>query len=262
VKFLKYPLVLAVGTVLGFVVGGLLVFFLFGGVKRAAAPPPQPAAPANSDQSGTATVTLDEPFFGAVLNTIFHDMNAPSFPLSLAQLNQRDGAPAVVSAAYYQSACDGRIVVLPEGSGVRTAVTFKDGKVVAPLAFKGTYNFLGVCVSFTGWAQANIEMRFDEPKQTVYGQVNIETVNLDDSLSGLSNLVTPLVQQTINDRVNPVEILRAQQLALAINVKSSDGTLKAKVRGVTTEVANGELKMHVIYDFSGQKGQTPGANGI
>ncbi|MEO6391910.1 MAG: hypothetical protein ABIP75_08675 [Pyrinomonadaceae bacterium] len=253
---MKYILCLVGGAIAGFIVGGLLIFFVFVGVPRSKTPPPEPSGPANPSQSGTATVTLDEPFFGAVLQTINHDINSPSFPLAM---NQPGGLPGVTPAAFYQatSDCDGRIYVLPEGSGVRTAVQFKDGKIVAPLAFKGSYNFLGICVPFTGWAQGNIEMRFNEEKQTVYGQVNIESVNLDDTLAGLSNLVTPLVQQTINQRVNPVEILRAPQLALAINVKSSDGTLKAKVKNVKSEVANGELKLHIIYEFTGAKGLQP-----
>ena len=198
---------------------------------------------------------LDEQFFGAVMTTIFHDINAPSFPIAQSG---NGGAPSNASA-FYQDDCDGRIYLVQEGSGVRTAVQFKDGKVVAPLAFKGTYNFLGVCVGFTGWAEATIEMRFDEAKQTVYGQLNIDSVNLDDALSGLGNLVTPMIQRTINERVNPLEILRAPQLAMAINVKSSDGTFRAKVHHVDTEVANGQLKMKITYDFTGQKGQTPDA---
>jgi hypothetical protein len=259
---MKYLLTLVGGAVAGFVVGALLVFFVFVGVKRAQSPPPQPTLPVGSTQTGTATVTLDEPFFGAVLNTIFKDINAPSFPLTLAESDRRGQTPGIVPAALFQDSCDGKVVLLPEGSGVRTAVTFKDGKVVAPLAFKGSYNFLGVCVNFTGWAQANINMRFDEQKQTVYGDVSIDSVNLDDSLAGFSNLVTPMVQESINQRVNPLEILRAPQLALALNVKSSDGTLRAKVRSVKAEAMNGELKLNITYDFTGQKGQQPDANSL
>lgn len=246
--------------VVAFLLGAILSYFLFGGVKRAESKPPPASAPPNPSQSGTATVILDEGFFGAVMTTIFHDINAPSFPLAIAQANGPASiAPPNASAFYQDSGCDGRIYLLEEGSGVRTAVQFKDGKVVAPLAFKGTYSFLGVCMPFTGWAEANIEMRFDEAKQTVYGQLNIDSVNLDDLLSGLGNLVTPMIQRTINERVNPLEILRAPQLAMAINVKSSDGTFRAKVHHVDTEVANGQLKMKITYDFTGQKGQSPDA---
>lgn len=250
---------MGVGVFVAFLAGGLLSYFLFGGVKRADSKPPPASVPPNPSQSGSATVILDEAFFDAVMTTIFHDINAPSFPLTLAQSGGPGAVPPGTVSAFYQDGCDGRIYLLQEGSGVRTAVQFKDGKVVAPLAFKGSYNFLGVCVGFTGWAEANIEMRFDEAKQTVYGQLNIDSVNLDDALSGLSNLVTPMIQRTINEKVNPLEILRAPQLAMAINVKSSDGTFRAKVHHVDTEVANGQLKMKITYDFTGQKGQTPDA---
>jgi hypothetical protein len=37
-------------------------------------------------------------------------------------------------------------------------------------------------------------------------------------------------------------------------VKSANGTLKAQVKDVRAEIADGKLTMHITYDFSGVRG--------
>ncbi|TMD57828.1 MAG: hypothetical protein E6I91_22090 [Chloroflexi bacterium] len=83
-------------------------------------------------------------------------------------------------------------------------------------------------------------------------QVNIEGV--PDAFSGI---ITRLVQFSINQRINPLEILRAPQLAVAMPVQSTNGTLKAQVRDVRSEVKDGKLILHITYDFTGVRGQQP-----
>ena len=73
------------GTLLGLVIGGALVFFFFGGAPRAAQLPGEPIQPPdpNGSPAGTAQIVLKQEFFNNVLMTIFRDMNAPSFPLNI-----------------------------------------------------------------------------------------------------------------------------------------------------------------------------------
>jgi hypothetical protein len=85
----------------------------------------------------------------------------------------------------------------------------------------------------------------------------VEAVNLDGAPPMVGGLITPLVQGTINQRVNPQEILRAQQLALSVPVKASNGTLKARVKDVRAEVKDGALRLHVTYDFQAEPGLQP-----
>ncbi|MDQ3043468.1 MAG: hypothetical protein M3R11_13980 [Acidobacteriota bacterium] len=257
-KFITFLL----GAILGLVIGGALVFFLFGGAPRAAQTPPGvPILPPdpNGSPAGTASVVLNQQFFDTVLGTIFRDMNAPAFPLNLTGQNNYDemARPQLASFALQNGGCDGRIILLPQGSGVTTGVRLEDGKITAPLAFTGSTSVFGQCINFAGWAQATLALRFDEAQQNVFGQINVETVNLDNVSPVISGFVTPIVQTTINNRVNPITILRGQQLALNLPITASDGTLKANIKDVRSEVKENALSLFVTYDFVGTKGIQP-----
>ena len=125
---------------------------------------------------------------------------------------------------------------------------------MVPLAFNGSYAVLGNCMQFKGWAQSSIQISFDQSKQTVYGQVNVEGVNLEGVAPVANSFVTVFVQNAINQRVNPLELLRAPQLVPVIPVKASGGVLKAEVKDVRAEILEGSLRLHITYDFQGQKG--------
>lgn len=240
------------GIVLGLIVGGALVFFFFGGAPRAASLPGEPIQPPdpNGSPAGTAQIVLKQDFFNNVLQTIFRDMNAPSFPLNLGE-NKSDDPRAVKFGLLQQNTCDGKITLLPEGSGVKSGLKFENEKINAPLAFQGSTSVLGQCIQFTGWAQANMALRFDAEQQTVFGTLNIETVNLDGIAPFVSGFVTPLVQTTLNQRVNPIPILKGQQIALNLPIAATNGNLKANVKDVRAEVKDNALNLYVIYDFAG-----------
>ncbi|MBD0373330.1 MAG: hypothetical protein ICV60_21010 [Pyrinomonadaceae bacterium] len=250
---MRYILTLLAGIVLG----GLLVFFLLVGAPRANRLPGAPvkAPDAGGDPPGTALIVLDKQFFDTVLAAIFRDMNAPSFQLSkIAESN--DGARLELAA--FQNGCASAVTLLPEGSNVKTEVRIENGKILAPLAFKGSYNapFVG-CVQFTGWAQANLALRFDESQQAVFGQLNVESVTVDGTPPLVGTVVTGLVQGAINQRVNPIQILQSHQLKLSVPVKASEGTLNAQVKDVRAQINNGTLALHITYQFNGQKGIQP-----
>ena len=256
-------IVFLLGAILGLVIGGALVFFMFGGAPRAAQTPPGvPILPPdpNGSPAGTASVVLNQQFFDTVLATIFRDMNAPAFPLNLTGRNSFDQTPQPQLASFALQnggGCEGKIMLLPQGSNITTGVRLENGKINAPLAFTGSTSVFGQCVNFAGWAQANLALRFDEAQQTVFGQINVETVNLDNVSPVISGFVTPIVQTTINNRVNPIMILRGQQLALNLPIAASGGTLKANVKDVRSEVKENAVNLFVTYDFAGTKNIQP-----
>lgn len=237
-------IIFLLGTVLGVILGGAAIFYFFGGVPRAAKVPGNPikAPDANGVPAGTATVTLNQDFFNTVLGTIFRDMNAPAFPLSLTGGNSQP-----------VEGCDGNISLLAEGSGVKTAVNFENNQISLPLAFRGSYNSTFGCLQFTGWAQANLKLSFDEQQQTVFGTIEVQTINLDGIPPFASGFVTPVVQTTLNTRVNPVTVLKGQQIALKIPVAATNSTLQADVKEVRAEVKDNALHLYVTYDFKGVK---------
>lgn len=248
---MKYLLILLLGLLLG---AGIAVYFL--GIPRAKSRPgvavtaPDPAG----DPPGTVVVSLTSGFVDGLLGTIFKDLGAPSFHLAQRGL-QTDGV--TMTQAAFQAGCTNTITLAPDGSNVKTEVQFINGKVQAPLAFSGSYNLLGNCLQFKGWAQTSIGLRFDQASQTVYGQVDVEGVNLEGVNPVANNFVTVFVRNAIDQRVNPLELIRGQQLQLMIPVKASNGAVQARVKDVRAEMVDGALRMHISYEFSGAKGAAP-----
>jgi hypothetical protein len=227
---------LIIGLLIGLILGGALTFYFFVGVPQAVKAPGVPiqAPDPSGAPPGTAQIVLRQQFLNETLGTIFQEMNAPTFPLSEGSAD-----------------CEGRITILQEGSGIQTGVNFDNDRITSPLAFTGSYASPFGCLRFTGWAQANFEMRFDQQNQTVFGQINVETVNLDGVNPVISALVTPVVQSTLNTRVNPVRILDGRQIAINLPVAAANGNLRAAVTDVRAEVKNSALNLYVIYDFAG-----------
>jgi hypothetical protein len=243
---IRYLAVLLAGLLLG----AAFSYFLFVGAPKAKMPPgtyvknPDPGGP----PPGTAIVVLDDKFFNAFLGKIFQDLGSPSFPLQLASgdMNKSNSGFHFIDV---QGGCENKIMLAQEGSGVKTGVVLKDGKITAPLAFNGSYSMLGSCMNFKGWAQTNIQLTFNQEKQSLYGHVNVEGVNLENISPLLSGMVTPVVQGAINQRVNPIEVLRSSQLALSIPVQTIGGTLKAPVKDIRSEIKDNALYLHITYDL-------------
>ena len=222
--------------VLGLLVGGAGAYFLFVGAPHARLPKgevvraPDPSGP----PPGTAVVELDEQFFNTLLSSIFKDLGNPSFPPAGGE------------------GCQNRVVIEPGSGDVRTAVVLQNNQVSVPLAFSGTYNLMN-CQNLRGTAEAGIDFRFDAAEQTLYGQLNVVGVNVEGMSPLLSGLVTAFVQGAINQRVNPIVLMRGQQLKLDVPVQAAGGTLHAQARDVRSEVKDGKLRLYVTYDFKGQK---------
>ena len=232
---MKFILALLLGLVLG-AVGAYLLFVgtpKTGMVKGEAVRAPDPGGP----PPGTAVVELDEQFFGALLDSIFRDLNKPAFPPAAGE------------------GCQNQVVIEPNAGEVKTGVLMREGKVIVPLAFSGTYNLLGNCQNLRGTAEAGLDFRFAPDEQTLYGQLNVAGVNVEGMSPVLSGFVTAFVQGAINQRVNPLVLLRGQQLTLAIPVQAAGGTLQAHAREVHQEAKDGRLRILVTYDFKGAKGQ-------
>jgi hypothetical protein len=242
---MKYVLVLILGILLG---GGAAIFFL--GTPSAKSAPGQAvqAPDKGANPPATVVIAMEQSFIDAVLATTFSGLGTPTFQLG------QTGGDERIEQALFQGGCTNTITLLPEGSGVKTGVQFRNGAVYAPLAFTGSYNLAG-CMQFKGWAQTQIKLRFDQEKQTVYGNVDVEGVNLEGVNPIANNFVTVFVQSAINQRVNPLVLVNEQQLSLMIPVQASNGAVKARAKDVRAEILDGSLKLYLIYEFSGVKGQ-------
>ena len=244
---MKYVLILILGILLG---GGAAIFFL--------GTPPAKSAPGqaiktpdqNGAQPGAVVISLEQSFIDAVLATTFSGLGTPTF-----QLGQSGNGDERIEQALFQGGCTNSITLLAEGSGVKTGVQFRNGNVYAPMAFTGSYNLAGSCMQFKGWAQSKIRLSFDQEKQTVYGYVDVEGVNLEGVNPIANNFVTVFVQGAINQKVNPLILVSEPQLSLQIPVKASNGAVKARAKDVRAEILDGSLKLYLTYEFSGVKDQ-------
>ena len=244
---MRYVAILLVGILLG---GGAAVFFL--GAPPAKSAPGQAIKPPdqNGSQPGAVVISLEQSFIDAVLATTFSGLGTPKF-----QLGQSRNGDERIEQALFQGGCTNSITLLAEGSGVKTGVQFRNGNVYAPMAFTGSYNLAGSCMQFKGWAQSKIRLSFDQEKQTVYGYVDVEGVNLEGVNPIANNFVTVFVQGAINQKVNPLILVSEPQLSLMIPVKASNGSVKARAKDVRAEILDGSLKLYLTYEFSGVKGQ-------
>jgi hypothetical protein len=75
---------------------------------------------------------------------------------------------------------------------------------------------------------------------------DLKLKNVPTSLLGGG--LTGLVQDAIDERVNPVEILRAEQLGARIPVTRND-ELRLRAADVRHEVTGRELRLRIVYEI-------------
>jgi hypothetical protein len=99
-------------------------------------------------------------------------------------------------------------------------------------------------------------LEFDRARQVLGARVTVRELKLKNvPASLLGGGLTGLVQDAIDDRVNPVEILRAEQLGARLPVTRAD-QLRLRARDVRHEVVGRELRLHIVYELVKAKGKS------
>ena len=201
-----------------------------------------------SAQKAEVSISLNEAFFDAALEAVFQS-GAP-LEFSIAQNSDKKGDLSQLSRSFApRSGCSETIKIQREIGGVRTAVRFRDGKIIAPLAFSGNYNppFIG-CVAFSGWAESVIDLEFDQNAQRLVAKARVLNVNLSGTGGMGSSVVAKLVQSSIDKRVNPIELFQLSKLSFALPVKGAND-LQMRATGIRHELQNGAINVVVSYEF-------------
>src|SRR5215207_8225531 len=145
---MKYILVL----LLGLIVGAGAAYYFFVGAPRVKqqqlGAQPLQAPESAGDPPGTVVITFDEKFFDTLLGTIFRDLAPPAFKIGGLRESQTGGGGVRFVAAQEGGGCADQISIAQEGSGARTTVSLKDGRIDVPLAFSGSRNVFGNCMNF------------------------------------------------------------------------------------------------------------------
>lgn len=216
---------------------------------------------AASAQKAEVSISLNEPFFDALLDSVFHNFEPPEFSMARNEIfadgpeKAFAGGPAVswlMTSAFRgetNEQCAESVKILPEMRGVKTSVRFREGKIYVPLAFSGNYAppLVG-CVEFAGWAESNIDLEFDPNTQKLVGRIRVLNVNLNGTGGIGGSMIARLIQGSIDKKMNPVEILSLDKVSFAVPVQRS-GTLKMRAVSIKPEVGAGALNVRVAYDF-------------
>ena len=204
------------------------------------------APEAKTTQAGEVVVVLPERLFNALVEALFTLPQPPTFTLP------RIGPSNEPNDNNNRNACASEITLVRAEAGGRTGVEFRGGLIAAPVAFRGTYSapLIG-CLKFQGWADTTLNLSFDETKQALVARVAVREVHLTKVPAMLNNGITGLVQDALDARINPIEILRAEQLSmrLPLTKMSNSGALRLRARTVRHEVAQGELRVRIVYEF-------------
>ena len=188
-----------------------------------------------SAQSTEVKITLSEQFFEALFEAVFTHLDEPSVAIN------EEGKSG--------SGCNETIRLKKQMDGVKTAVRFRQGKIYAPIAFEGSYSppLIG-CVDFRGWAETNIVLSFDPKTNAIVGRAEVLKVNLSGTNGIGSSLLARFVQNSIDEKVNPIEIVRLNKLSFVTPVKDS-GKLRMKAKGFEHQVTDQNLDIVIKYDF-------------
>ena len=229
-------------------------------------------------QRPEVTISLTEAFFDALLDAVF--LNASPIEFAIASANslrentetgslknsissfsdQTSGDSKAVPYLAVSSAsprfgrnsvvCKEVIQLLRETNGVRTSVRFREGKILAPIAFSGSYNppLVG-CVGFAGYAETTIDLEFDQPNQRLVARARVYNVSLNGTGGVGGTLIAKMVQNSIDKKVNPIEIFRMEKLGFTVPVQNA-GNLRMKATGVRHEIDSSQLRIHVAYEFT------------
>jgi hypothetical protein len=217
------------------------ILIAFAGCLRVAAQSAKPA------RTGEATVTLSEQFFNSFLEAIFDNLKAPSMPLVItaSDRNRTDQSAQT---------CPSLLTLQREHGNVKTAVKFEQGRMVAPLAFTGSYNstLLG-CLEVRGWAQTEWSLEFDRAAQTLQARIKVTDIYLDNIPALARGSLMQLVQSAIDSRINPLKVLRPEQLSSVVPIPPAGGSLRLRAREVKPEIVPGSVHLLVIYEFLPEK---------
>lgn len=192
-------------------------------------------------EAGEVLLVLNEQFLNALLEAMLASEEPLKFPLT------RNGGEAS------SASCASEIVLLRESSGARTALRFAGERIEAPVAFRGSYRAPVVgCMKFEGWAETSFTLAFERERQILTARLDVRAVHLKRVPSFLSEGVTALVQETIDRRINPIEILRSEQLSARLPL-APNNSLRLRAREVRHQLAGKELRLRIFYEVTNDR---------
>lgn len=204
-------------------------------------------------QRADVSIVVGDSFFDAFLESLFKNFDGPTFTIGSTggedvEMRRRGGSASVSNAA-----CDQNVKIIREIDGVRTAVRFRDGKIYVPLAFTGEYALPIVgCVEYAGWAESLVDLDFDRATQRLNARVRVTNVNLSGSNGIGGSTIARLLQSSLDKRMNPIEVMRVDQLVYSFAVQDS-GRMKIRAVDVKPVVQTTNIVIIVTMEFDRER---------
>jgi hypothetical protein len=211
-------------------------------------------------QVADINLQIPEPFFDAMLDSIFRNADPPEYPLvfnnSDFQIPNSETLSSIFQPASFMRrtneqtlACRETIKLQRQMDGVKTAIRFRGGQITAPIAFTGNYNppFIG-CVDFAGIADTVITLEFNESKQSLIGRVRVTNVRMSGTGGIGSGVLARMVQNSIDKKVNPIQLLTLDKISFLLPIHNA-GNVRLKAKSVRHELADGFINIRVFYEF-------------
>lgn len=204
-------------------------------------------APVVPAQRGDVVVTLDEAFFESLLDAVFKDGGTLTFPMAGVPSGPGDSA-AGSGGPHLSSDCDESVRLHREIKGQRTAVTLRDGRIFAPVAFTGAYAPpLFGCLDYSGVAETEISLEFDPTTQSLSGRAKVVNVKVSGTGGVGGTLIARFVQSSIDEKLNPMRILGLDRLSFGVPVPGANVNLRAV--GIDHRIGGGVLVVRLTYEF-------------
>ena len=186
-----------------------------------------------SGQKSEIALTVNEQFLDTAIDAVLSKGEPPSVPL-------KEGSDA---------SCRESVTLLRELNGVKSAVRFRDGKIIVPLAFRGNYRppLIG-CVDFSGTAEAVVEPEFDAQGQRIIARSKLTNVALSGTGGLGGSFMAKMMQTSIDEKINPVELVRLERLSFLFPIQNT-GSLKLNAVGFRYAVQNGSVTFYIPYEF-------------
>jgi hypothetical protein len=103
-------------------------------------------------------------------------------------------------------------------------------------------------VAYTEWT-----LEFDRSAQVLQVRIKITDMRLENVPSLVQGSIVTLVQSAIDARINPLKILKPEQLSSVVPVAPSGGSLRLRAKEVKPEIVPGMVHLHLTYEFLPEK---------
>ena len=191
-------------------------------------------ASASLGQKSEIALTVSEQFVDAAIDAVLSKGEPPTVAL------KANGGDAE---------CRETVTLLRELNGVKSAVRFREGKIIVPIAFRGNYRApLFGCVDFSGTAEAVVGPEFDAQGQRVIARSKLTNVSLNGTGGFGGTIVAKLMQSSIDEKINPVELIRLDKLSFLFPIQNN-GSLRLNAVGFRYAVQPGSVTFYIPYEF-------------